>query len=335
MTLREILNSKSNNYNKLESLFKSKTGQELLSKEDFKYPDLKAGLSIVIPSYNANNTLPLTLSSIEENIKNIPKGLIEVLVIDDGSDKPVYSIVKSFEAKMDINYYKHNKNLGLGPTRREGVKLTKHKNVIFLDADVLLSKNFIKNHLIAYNVLPNKAMFVSLQEIAPRSDVRVKNYKQLKLKDIDFQNKDFRGYVKVQSKWNPPKEEIDKVYSLLKDTNYFKDFGKGKKVGLWTLPMMAVGHSMGAPRLNLMETGGAPEGLKGAGWNDTSLGARAIGNGLYIIPLLNSAVIQIKHEVRLGNYAQKRKSFVYNRKVYERMLDREFQIHKFDSSIPI
>jgi len=224
---------------------------------------------------------------------------------------------------------------GLGPTRREAVKLAKHKNVIFLDADVMITKHFVKNQLIAYNVLSDKAMFVSLQETTPRSDKRIANHLELKLTDVNIFRKDFRSYVKVKKIWDPPKKEIGKVYQLLKTTNYFKDFGFGRKIGLWTLPMMAVGLCMGAPRLSLMETGGAPNDLKGWGWNDTCLGAKAIGNGLYLIPLLNSAVIQLKHKIRLGNFKQKRKSFFYNQKVYEKMLDSEIYTHKFNCNIPL
>lgn len=334
-TLREILNSKSNYFSSLEELFRQTTGQELLSPSNWQFSDLKKGISIVIPTYNSNDTLHKTLLSIEKQIDSQLEDKVEVVVADDASIDPAFDVCQDFTGRLDINYIRQNRNLGAGPTRRNGVKVARHENILFLDSDVILSQGLIKNHFFVHNILPDQVLLVSFQETAEPTDARFAGGYTLKASEMDTLNRDFRRKITVRAEWEPPKELVGRSFQLLEETSNFKDFGEGRKVGLWTLPMMALTLCMSASKKALIETGGTPEGLKGWGWNDTAVAARLIGWGLYLVPNINSAVLQFKHPIRHGDFQNKRKSFFYNQAVYENMLDCEFAVHKTRSEVPM
>ena len=90
-------------------------------------------LSIIIPTYNANAYLN------ELCLKLIPQlnDDIEVLIIDDGSRKPYQAIDKRFTV-----YRKENG--GVSSARNLGLDKAKGEYVAFIDADDIVSKDFIK-----------------------------------------------------------------------------------------------------------------------------------------------------------------------------------------------
>lgn len=334
-TLRHILKNKNNDFSKTEKQFQLVAGQDLLSRDNWQYSYFQEGISIVIPTYNSNTTLYETLSSIERQIDEQVEDKVEVIVADDASSEPAFEVCQSFAGKFDINYIRQNRNLGAGPTRRNGVKMARHENILFLDSDVILSRGLIKNHLIFHNILPGKALLVGFQETADSVDIRFSRSYSLESHEIDTAGKDFRRSVVVRPEWDPPEALVEQSFHLLEDTSYFRDFGGERKIGLWTLPMMALTLCMSASKKALIETGGAPAGLRGWGWNDTTVAARLMGWGLYLIPNLNSAVLQFQHPIRHGDFRNKRKSFFYNQSIYEEMLDSEFVVHKMNQNVPM
>jgi glycosyltransferase involved in cell wall biosynthesis len=92
-------------------------------------------VSITIPTYNEEKTLPQTLMSVKK--QTYPN--IEVIVIDSNSTDNTKNIAKRFGAKV-INY--EGKLLG---ARYIGVKKARGKYVLFLDADQILEKNAVES----------------------------------------------------------------------------------------------------------------------------------------------------------------------------------------------
>jgi len=87
-------------------------------------------VSIIIPSYNAQNTIYKVLDSIK-NQKNIS---FEVLLVDDYPKKPLVGVQKYFFVK----YIKNEKNLGLSKSINKGLKYAKGKYVMILHDDCVL-----------------------------------------------------------------------------------------------------------------------------------------------------------------------------------------------------
>lgn len=101
--------------------------------------------SIIIPAYNAEQTLKRCLESIEKQtyIK------FEVIIIDDGSEDETYALIKSLAANNPRIKYRHIENSGPGKARNVGIPLAKGQYVIFIDVDDYLKPNFLEN----YNLL--------------------------------------------------------------------------------------------------------------------------------------------------------------------------------------
>jgi len=82
-------------------------------------------ISIIIPTLNEENHLPLLLQSIKNQDF---KGEYEVIVADAGSSDKTIEIARGLPAKG----------------RNEGAKIAKGDLFLFVDADVILSKDFLR-----------------------------------------------------------------------------------------------------------------------------------------------------------------------------------------------
>jgi len=95
--------------------------------------------SIIIPTLNEENNLKKLLMQLKrECIKNY-----EIIVADAGSKDKTIEIAKRFNCKIVKG--------GLPARgRNEGAKYAQGEIFLFLDADVLMSKNFLKNSLMEF-----------------------------------------------------------------------------------------------------------------------------------------------------------------------------------------
>ncbi len=94
-------------------------------------------LSIIIPTLNEEDYLPLLLNSIKK--QNFKEDL-EIIVADADSRDETIKIARSFGCKVVSG--------GLPARgRNEGAKIAKGEWLLFLDADVILPKNFLEKLL--------------------------------------------------------------------------------------------------------------------------------------------------------------------------------------------
>lgn len=101
-------------------------------------------VSVVIPMYNAENYIALTLESLAQ--QSFPAKLFEVIVVDDGSTDESASIVESFDAPFALKLIRQ-KNAGVSAARNEGAKLARAPVVAFLDNDAVSDSEWLKNAL--------------------------------------------------------------------------------------------------------------------------------------------------------------------------------------------
>ncbi|WP_379128513.1 glycosyltransferase family 2 protein [Paenibacillus sp. sgz500958] len=98
--------------------------------------------SIVIPTFNRNQQLLLTLASFEA--QTYPKPLFEVIVADDGSTDGTKEMVEGFQATYSLIYVFHQEQRGRSAIRNLGLKHAKGRYVIFCDADFLVLPEFLR-----------------------------------------------------------------------------------------------------------------------------------------------------------------------------------------------
>lgn len=115
--------------------------------------DVPPEVSIILPAYNAHNTIKRTLASIcmQENVNEI-----EVIIADDCSDKPYDHIAQLFAHMVRIKVVRMLKNGGPGAARQIGYDHSVGKYIMWMDADdTLVSADSI---LTLKNVMIQKEM---------------------------------------------------------------------------------------------------------------------------------------------------------------------------------
>ena len=91
-------------------------------------------IDIIIPVYNAQETLPFTLMSIYLQQVSVP---YQVTLVDDCSSGDYQSIIKFFQDKMKIQYLRLDVNSGPGVAREYGIQHTGGDFITFIDSDDL------------------------------------------------------------------------------------------------------------------------------------------------------------------------------------------------------
>lgn len=98
-------------------------------------------VSIIIPCYNYGKYIKDAIDS----IKNQTYENYECFIIDDDSTDNSADIIKKEIEGFDKFYYIHQKNGGLGNVRNNGIKMSKGKYYICVDADDVIFPNYIEN----------------------------------------------------------------------------------------------------------------------------------------------------------------------------------------------
>lgn len=127
-------------------------------------------IDIIIPAYNAHNTLNKTLTSIA--LQSMVED-IRVILIDDCSDKDYKDIVKNFSDKLDILLIRNEQNKGCGVTRNIGLDNVDAEFIMFVDADDRFYDSNSVEHL--YNAINEEsninAVYASFNEIDKENKV--------------------------------------------------------------------------------------------------------------------------------------------------------------------
>ena len=99
-------------------------------------------IDVIIPAYNAHNTIERALISIlNQSIKN----KLKIYIINDCPDNDYLNIIEKFKNELDITEYRLDKNHGPGYARQYGLNHSSNERIVFLDADdVYFSYNSIE-----------------------------------------------------------------------------------------------------------------------------------------------------------------------------------------------
>lgn len=324
-TLRYLLENKSNDYSSIEQEFNRVTGQLLLQFESFSLPkkQKRIGISVVIPSFNSNKSLAYTLSRLA-NICADEKDIdLECIVVDDASVEPASKFLSRFQEKFDLKFIRNSENRGAGFSRYRGAKMAKNEILLFLDSDVIPTKNFFINHAFIHSFLSNNyVVIVSFREMAKINDERLKVY-PLERNGVNI-SRDFRFSTIIKPSWTQDIGLHNQEIQLLEGTDNWKKFGHNATYGIWTLPMMGLTCALSCRKSLLSSINFHPELFSGWGFEDVVMCATMIAVGAYMIPNFNSAILHIMHPPRSGSKKKKMRDFLRNKEQYNMLLDSPF-----------
>ncbi len=98
-------------------------------------------VSIVIPMYNVEPYIRPCLESVIEQTYDD----IEIVLVDDGATDNSHSIAADILSKSKIDHHiVQQKNMGVSAARNIGASIATGKWIVFLDADDVIHRNFIK-----------------------------------------------------------------------------------------------------------------------------------------------------------------------------------------------
>lgn len=107
----------------------------------------EAGITFVIPMYNAERHIENVLEAIFSQDRSAP---MEVIVVNDGSRDGSLEIVKGLKDKMGLKII-DQPNQGAVAATNNGFKAAKHDIVCSIDSDVILRKDWLKKILEEFN----------------------------------------------------------------------------------------------------------------------------------------------------------------------------------------
>ncbi|RJP80613.1 MAG: exopolysaccharide biosynthesis polyprenyl glycosylphosphotransferase [Candidatus Zixiibacteriota bacterium] len=94
-------------------------------------------ISVIIPAYNAERTLPYTLRALQN--QTVPRELYEVIVVDDASTDGTAAVAREFGVK----YRLQNKE-GPAAARNLGVRVARGDLILFTDSDCIPREDWIE-----------------------------------------------------------------------------------------------------------------------------------------------------------------------------------------------
>lgn len=226
-------------------------------------------VSVIIPVYNRYQILANTLAALTH--QTYPKHLIEVIVVDDGSNDEIFSIIKKYENKLNL-FYARQADIGfrVAAARNLGLKLAKHDCLIFMDADILPCPTDIETYMKILHVsdecvLTGHRRYVDVSDIS--DDQILKNIEIVtNLPDIVPDNDEAGGVIDWRF------DSYQKTDFLRKD---FYPFTKG------------AGGNLAFSRRLQAKAGLMDEDFVNWGCEDSEFAYRLYNAGAYFIPLMN------------------------------------------------
>ena len=97
-------------------------------------------VSIIIPIYNAENTIHSCIKSILN--QKLDKSFFEIIIINDFSNDNTAKILKNYiKIHRNIKIIHNKKNIGPGLSRNKGLKISQGKYALFVDSDDKIQSN--------------------------------------------------------------------------------------------------------------------------------------------------------------------------------------------------
>ncbi len=102
-------------------------------------------VSIIVPIYNAEEFLPMCLTSLTHQTYRD----LEIILIDDGSTDGSAALAQQFAQADERIRVIHQTNKGQGAARNVGLGVAQGEYVVFVDADDYIDYDFVEQHLSA------------------------------------------------------------------------------------------------------------------------------------------------------------------------------------------
>ena len=324
LTLQSRLEGVSNDYSYLEESFKENSGVSLVDGNvaDVWQSSYMSGVSVIIPSYNSHDKLEYTLRSINSQSLNENEfKMVEVIVVDDCSRVNTFDVIEKLRPnlKYQCKSAKFDQNMDVAFARNAGASMASYDNFVFLDSDILISKDYLKNMIYRLNSIPN-AVFTSFRKNILLTDNTLLHIDEGLNSPDEIDDSRISNRTKSeQVGWDKNNKEI-RQFDIFDDTDGFKNLGFGASIGVYDLPGVVSGHNIAVSRDNFCKTKGFCTQFQGWGMEDKFFGLNIILDGNFIIPVISSMVYHLEYGPRDGDLGRKISEVHENYERYKKRL---------------
>jgi len=212
--------------------------------------------TLIIATYNWKEALELVLLSVL-NQSVIP---FEVIVADDGSKEDTKRLINNFKKRLTmplIHVWHEDKGFRLAEIRNKAISQAKGGYIIQIDGDVILHKDFVKDHILN----AEKGVFLVGSRVLLGSEVTkdIFNSKKVKFNFFSSDIKNRQHTLRIPFLSNllrSPSEDVEKVIKSVRGCN----------MSFW--------------KSDLIHINGYNESMVGWGREDSEISARLINSGL-------------------------------------------------------
>ncbi|MCQ8771147.1 glycosyltransferase family 2 protein [Streptomyces telluris] len=343
-TVLDGLRAHGNDYSAVERAFRARTGLALTAMAltgpaptgpalagplDRMPEGISEPVSVVIATYNGARSLAGTLAGLESQLW---RGF-EVVVVDDGSDPPVRRAVLDAGAGLTVpvTVVRNSVSLGAGAARNIGLTVARGSTVIFLDDDMRVPRTM--TGLLALRQQHTEGcLFTGFRDDTGPDVFFAPDGVHTPRIERDWRWISDRGgdrYLLTTADRDVPR--CDRTsFELVKESRYYKDFGRGRVIGFWDLPGMVSSHSLCAKRADAVAVGGFPEEYATRwGAEDLAFGALMAASGIFVVPAPEWVSFHLRHEGRRVPRAVERARLEQAFDRYRRMLRRPLTERRF------
>ncbi|MBU1102061.1 glycosyltransferase, partial [Patescibacteria group bacterium] len=251
------------------------------------------------------------------------KRITEIIVINDASENEdeLIKFINEFPNRFKTTVITLKRNQGRAIARNLGLLHANNEILIFLDADMVVGQNFIRNHLTRHNVLERVAIIGLRENIKPSaiSEEEIKKGRICPVYEKDFR---WEKYVPYNWRWvytNSGINNFNKTHHLLMESNYLKKYNKINKIGVWELANTFLTSNASIARISAIRVGGFDSLFRGWGFEDVHFGYKIFLSGHYIIPCFNITAFHLE-EFKSHSLAQFQKNYKLFKKIKKRKI---------------
>ncbi len=94
-------------------------------------------VSIIVPCYNEEQSLPLYFEAVDEVLKDVSDYDVDFILVNDGSSDKTQEVIENlYNTRNDVNYVTLSRNFGQNPALTAGLDASTSDYVIMMDVDL-------------------------------------------------------------------------------------------------------------------------------------------------------------------------------------------------------
>jgi hypothetical protein len=221
----------------------------------------------------------------------------QIVVVDDGSIARPFN-AEGIEPADQLEIRAFATNRGRSAARNEGLRASASYDVcLFLDSDVLIPPDLVVRTMDVYGALhllrkSFSAVVASLFTTIPSIEVLNDKANPVRAARVEL---DWRWQCVYQPDWIGAEADycfVGQKYQLIRETSYFRSWPA--MVGPWCLPNMVLGGCFAVPTALAIQLGGFEESFSQYGFTETTLVAKLVAAGTFVIPQVRCAATHVE-----------------------------------------